>query len=659
MRRASYVVLAALAGGCASAGARQASKPTPQAAQAAESSSTERAQYPSSYRRHPNPPVVIRNATIMTATGQEIANGSLLMKDGKIVAIGKSVDAPADAAVVDGTGKYVTPGLIDDHSHLGVYAAPGTDAESDGNEATNPITAEVWAEHSFWPQDPQIPLAIAGGITTIQALPGSANLIGGRSAILKLIPARTVQEMKFPGARYGLKMACGENPKRVYGRRGGPATRMGNMAGYRSAFTQAETYRRRWHTWRKDHKGDPPERNLRLETLAEVLRGNMYVQNHCYRADEMAQMIDLAHEFGFKIRSFHHAVESYKIADLLAKEGTSVSVWADWWGFKEEAMDGVQQNAALNQQAGGRPIIHSDDPGGIQRLNQEAAKAMYAGNAPASRSRATRPCGGSRSTLPGPLGSTRSSEHSSPARWPTWWCGPAIRSRSIRRPCRSTTTAGSRTTARILRTSRAPISNWARCPRPGATDDRAAARPGHCHHGWNGLSRLRSEARQRERADPRRPHRRRGNERAHSAGCDPHRRRREMDHPGPHRRGRPARPGGDQRGARDARRERAGRHHRRVLQRGGGDQPGLDGHPRYADRRDHDRARRADRQPRERPGGPDRARRRHDRADACEVAGGRGRRSLGERQRRRRGLAGRRGGTVARRVPRRARVRAA
>ncbi len=378
MRRASYVVLAALAGGCASAGARQASKPTPQAAQAAESSSTERAQYPSSYRRHPNPPIVIRNATIMTATGQEIANGSLLMKDGKIVAIGKSVDAPADAAVVDGTGKYVTPGLIDDHSHLGVYAAPGTDAESDGNEATNPVTAEVWAEHSFWPQDPQIPLAIAGGITTIQALPGSANLIGGRSAILKLIPARTVQEMKFPGARYGLKMACGENPKRVFHSRG-PSTRMGNMAGYREAFSQAESYRRRWDKWHKDHQGDPPERNLRLETLAEVLRGNIYVQNHCYRADEMAQMLDLAHEFGFKIRSFHHAVEAYKIADLLAREGTSVSVWADWWGFKEEAMDGIHENAALNQAAGGRPLIHSDSPSGIQRLNQEAAKAMYYG----------------------------------------------------------------------------------------------------------------------------------------------------------------------------------------------------------------------------------------------------------------------------------------
>src|SRR6267154_11874 len=333
-------LLLALTGACASAGkatsAAQAPAPaaptapaTAPSAAKSESTSVERLQYPSTYARHPNPPVLIRNTTIMTATGQEIPNGSIVLKDGRIVAVGAKVDAPAGAVVVDGTGRYVTPGLIDDHSHLGVYAAPGTDAESDGNEATNPVTAEVWAEHSFWPQDPQIPLAIAGGITTIQALPGSANLIGGRSAILKLIPARTVQEMKFPGARYGLKMACGENPKRVYGRKGGPSTRMGNMAGY--------------------------------------------------RADEMAQMIDLAHEFGFKIRSFHHAVESYKIADLLAKEGTSVSVWADWWGLQEEAMDGIQQNAALNQQAGGRPIIHSDDPGGIQRLNQEAAKAMYAG----------------------------------------------------------------------------------------------------------------------------------------------------------------------------------------------------------------------------------------------------------------------------------------
>ena len=371
--------------GCASTGARGPAPQTPATAAAAPTPHDTAGgmgggpQYPSTYQRHANPPVLIRNATIMTATGQEIQGGSILFRDGRIVAVGTTVEAPSDATVVDGTGKWVTPGVIDTHSHLGVYAAPGTSAESDGNEATRPVTAEVWAEHSFWPQDPQIPLAIAGGVTTIQALPGSANLIGGRSAVLKLIPGRSVQEMKFPGARYGLKMACGENPKRVYGPRGGPSTRMGNMAGYREAFIAAQIYRRRWDKWNKDHSGDAPERNLRNETLAEVLRGNIYVQNHCYRADEMLQMLDLAHEFGFTIRSFHHAVEAYKIADVLAREGTAASIWSDWWGFKEEAMDGIYENAALLQQAGARAVIHSDDPGGIQRLNQEAAKAMYHG----------------------------------------------------------------------------------------------------------------------------------------------------------------------------------------------------------------------------------------------------------------------------------------
>ncbi len=384
------LLLAGLTAACASASARQARStapaPAPAPAQTAaarkaseDSTSAERPQYPSTYQRHPNPPVLIKNATIMTATNQEIQNGSILFKDGRIVAVGTSVQAPADAVVVDGTGKFVTPGIIDVHSHIGVYAAPATDAESDGNEATNPVTAEVWAEHSFWPQDPQIPLAIAGGVTTIQALPGSANLIGGRSAVLKLVPSRTVQGMKFPGAPYGLKMACGENPKRVYGNRGGPSTRMGNMAGYRAAFISAEGYRRRWDKWNSDHQGDPPARDLRLETLAEVLRGHILVQNHCYRGDEMAQMMDLAREFGFHIRAFHHAVEAYKVGDLLAANGVAAAMWADWWGFKEEAMDGVQQNLALVQQAGARATIHSDDPGGIQRLNQEVAKAMYAG----------------------------------------------------------------------------------------------------------------------------------------------------------------------------------------------------------------------------------------------------------------------------------------
>jgi len=373
--RGPAVLLLCLAG-CASGSAPPAAGPAP-AAGAAGQASWDRPQFPSTYQRHPNPPVLIRNATVMTAAGPELPHASVLIADGRIVAVGTDLTPPAGAMIVDGTGKYVTPGIIDTHSHLGVYAAPGTFAESDGNESTNPVTAQVWAEHSFWPQDPQIPLAIAGGVTVIQALPGSANLIGGRSATLRLIPARTVQEMKLPGAPYGLKMACGENPKRVYQNRG-PSTRMGNVAGYREAFIRAERYQRAWDAWLATHRGPAPDRDLQLETLAEVLRGRILVHNHCYRADEMAQMLDLGREFGFQIRSFHHAVEGYKIADLLAKAGTAASVWADWWGFKMEALDAIPENAALIQAAGARAIIHSDSPEGIQRLNQEAAKALYA-----------------------------------------------------------------------------------------------------------------------------------------------------------------------------------------------------------------------------------------------------------------------------------------
>ena len=343
-----------------------------------DSLSAMRPQYVSTYVRRPSRPVLIRNATILTAAGPELSPGSLLFADGKITAVGAEVSAPAGVTVVDGTGKYVTPGIIDAHSHLGVYAAPGTPSQSDGNEATDPVTAQVWAEHSFWPQDPQIPLAIAGGITVIQALPGSANLVGGRSATLRLIPARTVQEMKYPGAPYGVKMACGENPKRVYEEKG-PSTRMGNLAGDRAAFAEAEKYRREWDDWLKTKEDDPPDRDLKLESLAEVLRGKALIQNHCYRADEMAQMLDLAREFGIRIRAFHHAVEAYKVADLLARDSVASAVWADWWGFKMESLDGIPQNAALLEQAGARAIIHSDSEEGIQRLNQEAAKALYAG----------------------------------------------------------------------------------------------------------------------------------------------------------------------------------------------------------------------------------------------------------------------------------------
>ncbi|HEV2148749.1 MAG TPA: amidohydrolase [Longimicrobiaceae bacterium] len=376
MKRAlSALVLAATAAGCAQGG-RPASAPTPGSAPQA----TAPVAFPSTYQPLPSRPTLIRGATVMTAAGEVIPNGQLLMADGKIVAVGATVDAPADAAVVDATGKYVTPGIIDTHSHLGAYASPGVPAHSDGNEATDPVTADVWVEHSVWPQDPGFARALAGGITTLQILPGSANLVGGRSVTLKNVPARTVQAMKFPGAPYGLKMACGENPKRVYANRG-PSTRMGNVAGYRAAWIRAADYRKKWDDWERQGSpaGSRPTRDLELETLAEVLRGNILVQNHCYRADEMAQMIDVAREFGYSIRSFHHGVEAYKVRDLMARDSISGSLWADWWGFKMEALDGTDANVALVHDAGARAVVHSDDPSGIQRLNQEAAKALAAG----------------------------------------------------------------------------------------------------------------------------------------------------------------------------------------------------------------------------------------------------------------------------------------
>jgi imidazolonepropionase-like amidohydrolase len=206
-------------------------------------------------------------------------------------------------------------------------------------------------------------------------LPGSANLIGGRGITLRNVPSTTYQGMKFPGAPWGLKMACGENPKRVYGEKGGPATRMGNVAGYRAAFAEAAEYMKKRSG---DAAGkDAGKRDLKLDTLAGVIDGDILVHIHCYRADEMATMLDLAKEFGFRIAAFHHAVEAYKLADRLAAEGVCAAMWADWWGFKMESFDGIQENIALvDRKPGSCAIVHSDSEEGIQRLNQEAAKVM-------------------------------------------------------------------------------------------------------------------------------------------------------------------------------------------------------------------------------------------------------------------------------------------
>ncbi len=331
--------------------------------------------YPSTYRVYPGVPTLITGATVFDGEGGRIENGQVLIADGKIVAVaGPLADMalPTDTVRIDGTGKFVTPGIIDIHSHLGVYPTPSVEANSDGNEATAPTTPEVWAEHSVWPQDPGFSRAMAnGGITTLEILPGSANLMGGRSVVLKNVYSRTVQGMKFPGAPYGLKMACGENPKRVYGSKGRmPSTRMGNFAVDRATWIKAREYRA------KRDAGKLETRDLGMETLAGVLDGSILIQNHCYRADEMALVLDMAKEFGYHVSAFHHAVEAYKIGDLLKASDTCAAIWSDWWGFKMEAYDGIPENAGLLYKAGACVVIHSDDENGIQRLNQEAAKAQ-------------------------------------------------------------------------------------------------------------------------------------------------------------------------------------------------------------------------------------------------------------------------------------------
>lgn len=340
--------------------------------------------FPSTYEPLPSSPTLITGATILTGDGGRIDDGDLLISNGIVQWVG-SGDVPANAQTIDASGRWVTPGIIDVHSHLGVYASPDVHAHSDGNEATAPVTAEVWAEHSVWPQDPGFPRALAGGITTLQILPGSANLFGGRGVTLKNVPATTYQAMKFPDAPHGLKMACGENPKRVYGNRSkAPSTRMGNVAAYRAAWIKAQKYIDDWDAYEASDETDKeaPERNLELDTLAGALKGEIIVHMHCYRADEMMTILDMADEFGYKLGTFHHGVEAYKIADELAANGVCGALWADWWGFKMEAYDGIQENVALvDRPEGSCSIVHSDSDEGIQRLNQEAAKAMARGNA--------------------------------------------------------------------------------------------------------------------------------------------------------------------------------------------------------------------------------------------------------------------------------------
>jgi imidazolonepropionase-like amidohydrolase len=326
--------------------------------------------------------VLIKNATVMTVTHGNIKNGSIYIKDGKIAAVGENVTAPASATVIDAGGKYLTPGIVDSHSHIAL--------DDDVNEATSPITPHMMMKDAFDYQDKAIYRALAGGVTTSLLLHGSANMIGGQAVVIKHKYGASRDELLFPNAPRSIKFASGENPKRVYGGRDQlPSTRMGNFAVQREALVQAQDYMREWDAYNEKIKAggkeakdaSPPKRDLKLEALADILRGKLMVQIHCYRADEFLNEIAMAKEFGYKIRAFHHAVEAYKVADQLAANNIAIATWADWWGFKQEAWDAIPWNAVISMRKGVRVAIKSDSEDYTRRLNQDAAKIIRYGGA--------------------------------------------------------------------------------------------------------------------------------------------------------------------------------------------------------------------------------------------------------------------------------------
>jgi imidazolonepropionase-like amidohydrolase len=258
--------------------------------------------------------------------------------------------------------------------------------DNDVNEATSPITPHMMMKDAFDYGDRMIYRALAGGITTSLLLHGSANMIGGQAVVIKHKYGLGKDEMLFPGAPQSIKFASGENPKRVYGGRNQlPSTRMGNFAVMRQAFLEARDYMKTWDDYNiKVQKGDkdatPPKKDLKLEALADVLRGKLLVQIHCYRADEFLTEMAIAKEFGYKVRAFHHALEAYKVADKIAANGVAIATWPDWWGFKFEAWDATPWNAAISLKKGVRVAIKSDSEDVTRRLNQEAGKIMHYGN---------------------------------------------------------------------------------------------------------------------------------------------------------------------------------------------------------------------------------------------------------------------------------------
>src|SRR5215218_3345652 len=327
------------------------------------------------------PETLIRNATVITVTRGTLENADVLLRNGKIAAVGKNLKASANARVIDGTGKYVMPGIIDCHSHSMLDTI---------NEGTLAVTSKVRTEDVLNPTDADLYRELAGGVTTLNLLHGSANPIGGLNTVVKIKYGRPASEFIFPGAMPGIKFALGENVKRSSSPtqpgvpRRYPSTRMGVEEVIRDAFTRARDYKRAWDEYRAATKNDknvmPPRRDLQLEPLVEILEGKRYVHAHSYIASEILMLINLADEFGFKIRTFQHALEGYKVAKEIAAHGAGASIFADSWGYKIEAYDAIPYNAAIMTRAGVVVSMNSDSDERARRLNIEAAKAMHWGD---------------------------------------------------------------------------------------------------------------------------------------------------------------------------------------------------------------------------------------------------------------------------------------
>jgi imidazolonepropionase-like amidohydrolase len=333
------------------------------------------------YAQAQTPPrdLVIVHATVMTVTHGTLERASVWVHEGKIAGFGTTLNAPADAVTVDASGKFLTPGIIDPHSHSAL--------DGDVNEATSPVTPSMMMVDAFDNRDKALYQALAGGVTTELLLHGSANMIGGQAVVIKNKFGLDRDAMLFPDAPRSIKFASGENPKRVYGSRDQlPSTRMGNFEVMRQSFEDAKAYMAKWDAYNaKIAKGDKdaekPGVDLKLEALADVLRGKLFVQIHCYRADEYLTEEAIAKEYGYKIRAFHHALEMYKVAPTIAADGTAIATFADWWGYKDEAWDAIPWNAVMSMRAGVRVALKSDSNDFIRRLNQEAGKMVRYGGA--------------------------------------------------------------------------------------------------------------------------------------------------------------------------------------------------------------------------------------------------------------------------------------